>query len=318
MRASALAHPNLALVKYFGKADAALNLPATPSLGVTVAGLTSRAVVTAERKRREDLLRLDGAPSTSAALARASKVWDALRARAGEHWCFTALCDNDFPAATGLASSASGMAALALASAHACGLQLAPAERAQVARLGSGSAARACFGGWVRFDLDGTARPVEGAALAVEVLTLQVASRPKEVSSGQAMELARRTSSRYALWLEECAADFQRALAALAAGDFQHLARVTERNWRRMHHVLVHADPPLVYAGPESLEVIDILEEMRSDAPPFAASMDLGPNIFLVTPAGHGPGLLSLLQARAPQAPARLHAMGEAPRLTPA
>ena len=60
MTASAQAHSNIALVKYWGKRDLALNLPAEGSLSVTLGGMTTTTTVTFRDDAESDVLILDG------------------------------------------------------------------------------------------------------------------------------------------------------------------------------------------------------------------------------------------------------------------
>ena len=89
-------------------------------------------------------VKLDGKP-----LARASKLLAEVRGLAGVATFAEVRSHNDFPTASGLASSASGFAALALAATRALGLELPEARVSALARAASASAARSLFGGYV-------------------------------------------------------------------------------------------------------------------------------------------------------------------------
>ncbi len=149
---TARAHANIALVKYWGKRDAARNLPAAGSLSLTLEALTTITSVTFDPALAADAMELDGRPAGAGELARTSAWLDLVRARAQRTTRARVVTANHFPTASGLASSASGYAALALAATRAAGLALPPRELSVLARLGSGSAARSIFGGLVRLD----------------------------------------------------------------------------------------------------------------------------------------------------------------------
>ncbi|MEL6182601.1 MAG: diphosphomevalonate decarboxylase, partial [Myxococcota bacterium] len=149
MQATAIAHPNLALVKYWGKRDIHLNLPAAGSLSVTLAGLRTRTTVTFTPGQARDAAILNGRAVWGAKLDRVIRFLDLLRHRAGVDLHATVHTENDFPTAAGLASSSSGFAALAAAGSAALGLELSAPELSVLARLGSGSAARSIHGGFV-------------------------------------------------------------------------------------------------------------------------------------------------------------------------
>src|SRR5690554_2111427 len=153
MIAFALAHPNIALVKYWGKRDFAYNLPGAGSLSLTLGGLSTRTCVEFDAALDADALQLDGkAVERGAKLKRVSQFLDLVRGRAGISQHARVISVNDFPTGAGLASSASGFAALALAATTAAGLELSATELSILARRGSGSAARSLFGGYVEMN----------------------------------------------------------------------------------------------------------------------------------------------------------------------
>ena len=132
--ATAHAHPNIALVKYWGKAPRPGNVPASPSLSITLDGLTTTTTVTLTG--REDTVYLDDRPVADAKIA---ACLDNLRRRF-DIPPVEVRTRNDFPTAAGLASSASGFAALVTAVDAACALGLSAAVRSDLARQASASA----------------------------------------------------------------------------------------------------------------------------------------------------------------------------------
>src|SRR5262249_30732091 len=149
MHGVASANTNIALVKYWGKRSHGENLPAVPSLSVTLSGLVTRTTVQFDPYPGQDVLVLNGKSDTGAARTRVERFLDLVRLRAAMRGRASVRSANSFPTAAGLASSASAFAALAAAAARAAGLDLAPGELADLARRGSGSAARSIFGGFV-------------------------------------------------------------------------------------------------------------------------------------------------------------------------
>src|SRR5262249_10561368 len=147
VHAIAQANTNIALVKYWGKRDAVLNLPAVGSISLTLGGLSTRTSVEFDRYAGEDALMLNGRLEAGPARARVQRFLDLVRAQAGVRGRAQVRSANTFPTAAGLASSASAFAALAAAATHAAGLALDPSALAALARRGSGSAARSVFGG---------------------------------------------------------------------------------------------------------------------------------------------------------------------------
>lgn len=290
MEALAVAHPNIALVKYWGKRDSALNLPREGSLSLTLAGMESVTHVAFDGAFAADELVLGGNPAPEASLRKARRILDEVRRRAGGR--LAALharveSRNDFPTGAGLASSASGFAALACAAAGAAGLDLSPAELSVLARLGSGSACRSVLGGFVEWKRGERADGTDSHAIAVAprdhwdvvMLVAVVAEGPKGVSSTEGMERTRRTSPYYEPFLGSIPADLDAARAAVVARDLDALGVVMERNCLRMHAAMLAAEPALIYLRGGSLAVIERVGQLRADGARAYFTIDAGPNV---------------------------------------
>jgi diphosphomevalonate decarboxylase len=145
------ASPNIALVKYWGDRDSERVLPNNGSLSVTLDRMRTVTRVEFDRGRPADALCLNGKAASGRPLDDVSHLLDVLRAAAGLEARALVRSENNFPTASGLASSASGFAALAGAGAAAAGLSLTDRALSQLARLGSGSACRSVFGGFVEW-----------------------------------------------------------------------------------------------------------------------------------------------------------------------
>ena len=283
----ARARPNIALVKYWGKRDAERNLPATGSLSLTLSELDTTTEVTFDPALRQDELRLDGEPASEAARRRVSGFLDRVRdlARGGDFARVVSV--NRFPTAAGLASSASGFAALALAATHAAGLQLPLDELAALARHGSGSAPRSLLGGFVAVHPGGAD---DGADWRIEALgdadfwdlrlvVALTATGPKAVGSSEGMERTRTSSPYYAPWLAANARHLDEARRALRARDFTALGRVTEASCFRMHAAALAADPPLLYWNGATVAAIHRVWQLRGEGHPAYVTIDAGPHV---------------------------------------
>lgn len=285
MRAVAVAHPNVALVKYWGKRARAGNLPATGSLSLVLGGLATETTVHFDPTLSRDRVLLDGRedPETT---ARVTACLDLLRREAGvTAWAFVE-SRNDFPTGAGLASSASGFAALVTAGAGALGLQLAPQRLAEIARLGSGSAPRSLLGGVVLLtNRDATtvcaqiAAPVDWPLHIVVAVTT---SRPKAVSSRVGMAQSEQTSPYYDAWVQTHAADLDAGLSAVRARDFPALAEIAEHNCLKMHAVMMTTRPPLLYWTPATLACLHRIQALRRDGAPVFFTVDAGPQVKAV------------------------------------
>jgi diphosphomevalonate decarboxylase len=274
---------NIALIKYWGKAPAKRpedrNLPAVPSLSLTLDGLGTKTTVRFAPELDDDRIVLDGNPLSGREMERCRPVLDHLRAQADVSASFCVESENTVPTAAGLASSASGMAALAAAVARCCGLDLSPEELSAVARLGSGSASRSIFGGWVVWD-GPTARSVasrEHWDLALVVAVIHRGRKP--IASRDAMNLTARTSPFYAPWVESARGTYDNACQAVASRDLPALIEAMELSTMRMHGSSMGANPPILYWKPASLSAIEAVVELRAEGVTCGWTMDAGPNV---------------------------------------
>jgi len=310
MRAVAIAHPNVALVKYWGKRVLAGNLPATGSLSLVLGGLSTETSVTFDPSLRHDRVLLDGRedPETT---ARVSACLDLLRQEAGVSTPALVESRNDFPTGAGLASSASGFAALVTAGAGALGLHL-PAQRlAEIARLGSGSAPRSLLGGVVLLrNREATTVCEQIAAAAdwpLQIVVAVTTSGPKAISSRIGMARSEQTSPFYAAWVETHAADLDTGLVAVRNRDFPALAAIAEHNCLKMHAVMLTTRPPLLYWTPATLACLHKIQELRQDGVPVFFTVDAGPQVKAVCLPGAAddvavvlgrlPGVLQVLRS---------------------
>ena len=282
--ATALAHPNVALVKYWGKGAGSENIPATPSLSLTLDALATRTTVEAAA---EDSLRINGVRQQDA------KV-DCLVRRMRAAYDIPPLAittANDFPTGAGLASSASGFAALVTAVDAAFGLGMNDAERSVWARRGSASAARSVVGGIATLGND---TAWAAAALAnpddwpLEVVVAIVSNAVKAVASTPGMERTRRTSPFYDGWLRSAPADYDAARQAVRKRDFTTLADVAERSCLKMHGLMLSTSPPLLYWNEATLAAIHAIRTLRESGVSVFFTVDAGPQVKAVCAPGHG------------------------------
>ncbi len=284
--ASARARANFALVKYWGKADARLNVPAVGSISITLDALWSDTDVEFDARLTADELVLDGQRRADQ-LAKVSACLDLLRERAGVAWRARVVSANNFPTGAGLASSASGFAALVKAAAAALDLTLSPRELSVLARRGSGSAARSVFGGFVEMHAgrapdgaDSFAEPLlERDAWPLEVAIAITATLEKEIGSRSGMERSADSSPYYSAWVATQDADLKAARAAIRARDFAALAEVAERNCLKMHAAALAATPPLLYWNGATVECVHAIRRLRASGEPVFFTIDAGPQV---------------------------------------
>lgn len=274
---------NIALVKYWGKVAASrpedANLPAVPSLSLTLDGLYTETRVRFCPDASDDVFLLDGAPLDAGGARRARVILDRIRELADVAAPFHVDSVNHVPTAAGLASSASSMAALAAATARCAGLALDRGALSEIARIGSGSASRSVFGGWAAWEGRRARQVAPPDHWDVAVVVALVDSGAKAVSSRDAMNRTATTSPLYRGWVAQAPESFAEALEALRARDLDALAAVMERSTMRMHASALGAAPPVLYWEPATLAAVRAVERMRSDGVSCGFTMDAGPNV---------------------------------------
>jgi diphosphomevalonate decarboxylase len=287
--AAATAQPNIALVKYWGKRNAALNLPAAGSLSITLDALHTRTRVRFDDVLDAEDITLDGERDASQS-RKIGAFLDLFRARAGIVTRAQVESANDFPTGAGLASSASGFAALAVAADRALGLGLDPRELSMLARRGSGSAARSIFGGFVEMAAgtrddgeDAFATPLlDASAWPLKVVVAITSRKKKAVDSRAGMETSQRTSPYYRDWVATVPRDLAAARDAVQARDFEKLAEIGEASCLAMHAVMLATRPALIYWNGATLDCIQCVRALRLRGIGVFYTVDAGPQVKAV------------------------------------
>ncbi|RII13485.1 shikimate kinase [Streptomyces sp. YIM 130001] len=321
--ATAVAHPNIALIKYWGKSDEKLFLPRTSSLSMTLDIFPTTTRVGLDAGAREDAVTFNGAAATGDALRRISAFLDLVRERAGVTHRAVVDTENAVPTGAGLASSASGFAALAVAAARAYGLDLDATALSRLARRGSGSASRSLFGGFAVWhagdhrrpaaeaDLTSYAEPVPARGIDPALVVAVVNAGPKDISSRAAMRHTVDTSPLYEPWARSSRADLTTMHAALAQGDFTAVGEIAEHNALGMHATMLAARPAVRYLSPATLTVLDSVQQLRRDGIAAYATMDAGPNVKVLCPRADAATVASVVGEAAPAC--QVHVAGPGP-----
>ena len=285
--ARARAGANIALVKYWGKRDLERNLPAGSSLSLTLGELETQTAVTFDPGLERDEVRIDGVLAPLPFGLKVSRFLDRVRARAGIGGAARVETSNSFPTASGLASSASGFAALAAAASCAASLDLEHDELAELARLGSGSAARSLLGGFVEMRAgeraDGADCRVRGVAderhWALRLVVAVVGCGAKTTSSTEGMLRTAATSPLYSSFLEANEAELARARRAVLERDLETLGTIAERSCLRMHAAAAAADPGVLYWRGATVEAMHAVLGARRSGLPGYFTVDAGPHV---------------------------------------
>lgn len=291
MRGAAKACANIALAKYWGKSDEGLNLPAVPSVSVTLDALVTETVVERDASLAADEVVIDGARQEGSPARKVTALLDLVRAAAGvdgndPRRFARVVSQNHFPAASGLASSASGFAALTAAGARAYEAPLSTEQMSSLARRGSASAARSLYGGFVELP---AGVPGDDALCArmlhpsdwwdVRVVIALVTRAPKAIASRDGMRETARTSPYWQAWLA-CAPGYAHAVKeGIARRDLEAVGATMEASTFAMHASAWAAVPAVRYIRGVTLDVLDRVEGLRRDGVGAWATMDAGPHV---------------------------------------
>ena len=283
-RGEAFAPSNIALCKYWGKRNAELNLPVNSSLSISLGKLGTRTII--KFAKNADRIFLNGKPAPKDFSVRLAAYLDLFRA---EGQFFEVRTKNNIPTAAGLASSASGFAALIKALDQLMGWGFNPRELSILARLGSGSASRSLYDGFAvwhagqRADgMDSYAESLDGAWPDLRIGILEVSKVRKKVGSTEGMNRTRETSELYRSWPAQAQCDYDELRTAIAAKDFPMLGKTAENNALAMHATMMAAWPPLCYWKPQSVSLMHKVWAARETGLDLYFTMDAGPNLKLL------------------------------------
>ncbi len=318
--ATALAHPNIAFIKYWGNRDQHLRLPANGSISMNLAGLTTTTEVSFSDELPGDMVELNGRLLAGPELQRVSDFLDCVRRMAGVFKPARVRSENNFPTGAGIASSAAAFAALSLAASTALGLDLGELELSRLARRGSGSASRSIPTGFVEWHAGDDDQSSYAVSIAppehwdlVDLIAVVEAGH-KSVGSTAGHALAD-TSPLQPARVADAPRRLEICRSAIHARDFDRLAAIIELDSNLMHAVMMTSNPPLMYWEPATLRIIKEVPAWRKSGLPACFTLDAGPNVHVLCPSSAAdevrrrlselPGVQQILQA-APGGPARL------------
>lgn len=287
MKAKATAPANIAFIKYWGKVDEKLRLPANSSISMNLSNCSTTTTVEFNKNYKKDRFILDGKEASGVELERVTKHLSIIRKIAKIKTFATIKSRNNFPKASGIASSASGFAALTLAGAAAAGLKLTERELSILARIGSGSACRSIPEGFVEWKFGKTDKESYARSLYpakywnLYDLIAVVGCGVKKISSTEGHALAG-SSPFYKTRILGMPKKIREFKSALKNKDFTKFGEIVEAEAINMHTVMMTGKPPLYYWLPETLEVMALVVEMREKGIESYFTIDAGPNVHII------------------------------------
>ena len=316
MQGTAIAQPNIALIKYWGKRDIERNLPAVGSISITLRELFTRMRVEFDDELTTDTLSVNEVRDEKM-LPRLATCLDAVAGVDRPRARIVSTCN--FPIAAGLASSASAFAAITVAAASAAGRSFDAAALASLAGRASGSAARSIHGGFVELqnhdDRIGCQTIRESADWPLAVVVAITEKGPKAVGSTEAMEISRKTSPFYANWVEQQEYDLETARHAIANRDFEKLAAIAEHNCLKMHSIMWASRPPIVYWNAATMRCLQTVRQLQGQGIGVFFTIDAGPQVKAVCLPEHVGQVEESLRATARVTDVMTTGLGEGARL---
>lgn len=273
---------NIALCKYWGKRNTELNLPVTSSLSVTLGEKGALTRLTTTDTADEIIIN-----NKLVTVTGINEFLDRFRPKPNIH--YKVVIDINIPVAAGLASSACIYASLVKALNNLYNWQLDETQLSILARLGSGSACRSLWNGFVEWEKgeveDGTdshgyplAQTWPELRIGIHIISMDT----KPISSREAMQQTVATSSSYISWPDKVAKDMANIKRAIAAKDFNLFGKTVEANAIAMHATMADAMPPIIYALPETIAAMKKVRELRKAGMQIYFTQDAGPNLKLL------------------------------------
>ena len=286
MKATAVANANIALSKYWGKRDKKLMLPQNGSISMTCDGLTTTTTVEFG-DYEEDIIIINDEELQKEKDAIVAHL-DLIRDMAGIKQKAKMVSESNFPIAAGLASSASGLAALSMAASKAAGLELNKRELSILSRRGSGSASRSISGGFVEWyrgeKEDGSDSYAESIAdkshwPEFRMITTIVTEAKKKVSSRAGMAQTVDTCPYYSGWLATVNEDLNNIREGIKNKDFSKVGLTAEQNCLKMHATMMTTKPSIIYWFAPTMEIIQSIMLWREEGLECYFTIDAGPNV---------------------------------------
>lgn len=278
---------NIAFIKYWGKKNPVLNIPFNDSISMNLSNCFTRTTVEFDKKNKDDQISIDGKEVEGSKRDRVIQILDIVRKKAGINLFAKVVSKNNFPSDAGIASSAAGFSALALAASCAIGLTLNQKELSILARMGSGSACRSIPDGftlWKKGKDNNSSYAIQIAQpdfWDVRDIVVVVSVGGKKVGSTEGHELAA-TSPYFASRLKNIELKTKKVKAALLAKDFEAFGTLVEEEAVDLHVMAMTSHPPVFYWNKGTMEVMKTVFELREKGIKCYFTMDAGPNVHVI------------------------------------
>lgn len=286
--ATAQAPANIAFIKYWGKKDSGLRLPANDSISMNLGGISTTTTVEFNSQFLADEVTINGQSANERAYGRVVKFLDKIRQFTDQNLKAKVTSENSFPTGAGLASSASGFAALALAAVSALQLELSERELSQLARQGSGSACRSIPDGFVQWQTADNSDdsfayslyPADHWAISDVIALVDQSEKSTSSTDGHTSAL---TSPFFNSRIEEyLPTQLEKVKTALAQCDFKLFGQAIEEEALNLHAICLTSKPPAIYWNSATLDIIHSIRSWREEGLESYFTIDAGPNVHVL------------------------------------
>ncbi|MBS3986688.1 MAG: diphosphomevalonate decarboxylase [Erysipelothrix sp.] len=277
---TAIAPVNIALIKYWGKEDEEKVIPYTGSLSLSVSELYTKTTIS--QTRLGFTFSLNG---KRASKEDALKIKTFLKHFAEDHELenISIVSENTGPTASGVASSASGFAALAKAANVFFEKHFSDQVLANITRLGSGSACRSLFSGLVVWEKSGEVYTIREDGLDLIMVFALLTNQKKSISSKQAMRNTVQTSPYYPAWIAKTTQDLVAMKHAIHIEDLKSIGELTQSSALAMHASMLATIPPTLYLTPQSMDLIHAIMDLQTQGEFAYPTMDAGMHVKVLT-----------------------------------
>jgi phosphomevalonate decarboxylase len=287
MKGSATAHPIQGLIKYHGLKDESLRIPFHDSISVATSPTVSHTTVEFGRFKK-DSASVDERELAGREMERVVSVVDEVRRRSGVNLRFKMASRNNFLSNVGLGASASGFAALAVASCKAAGLKLSLERMSVIARRGAGSATRSVTGAFSRWkagheDEESYSYQVESEKFQIGIVVALIPAFKYTESAHKAVLGSPFFHSRLA-YIHGALAEMENAIRK---HDVEKIGILAERDSLILHGITMTGLDEMILWRPETVKVILEVREMRSEGLPAFFSIDTGATVYVNTKPKH-------------------------------
>lgn len=286
MKATAVAPSNIAFIKYWGKENEELKLPKNGSISMNLSNLLTVTTVEFDPELKEDLVMINGVINITESI-RVIKHLDLIRGMSSNVHKAKVVSMSNFPVGTGLSSSASGFAALTIAAVNALGINLDEKKLSILARIGSGSASRSIPDGFVEWKMGKDSNSSYSISILppnyfkiLDVVAI-VSNKKKEVPTTDGQKLAK-TSPLFKKRLSGINKKIKEIKKLIMNKDFKNFGQLVEDEAIELHKIMQTSKPPLNYLQPETIKIMKLVKQWRSEGLEVYFTLNTGQDIHLI------------------------------------